>query len=305
MGIGKKTLRAAFDVVSENGFSSRKEIADSLGISTMSAHKAVDVLAAAELLEIDKNSPKSASARGRKTKSVIVSRKKLCLLIDFCKKNTYYSLSTLGRSIDNVQVVPYSDAQDLCVNFDIAASEILKFIERNDAKPAFVAVAIPDFDNNFNKNDCIASLTRLGLTPDIVVSGARGASEFCSSLFSGRFSFVSIDNRAWGCSFAEPQRMIAWENVKVGAHHGESFASVLQYESDEQKLCIYTNRFINTIDAVLSPDKIYVSSSSLPESVMAKLCENDKICNISADSPVLNGLLRHAKDKIFQEMFDN
>lgn len=299
MGIGKGTLRAVFDAVSENGISSRKEIADALGISAVSAHKAVDILCGAGLLEIDKELSKSTS-RGRKTESVIVSRKKLCLVIDFCKKNTYYSLSTLGNRINNIQVVPYSDSQDLEINFDISATEILKFIEINEAKPSFVAVAIPDFDDNFNTKDCIASLEKFGLAPDIVVSGARGASEFCSSLFCGRYAFVSVDNRAWGCSSLEPERMIPWESIKVGAHHGESFASVLQYESDEQKLCVYANRFINTIDAVLSPDRIFVAATSLPESVMAKLCENDKVCDISGDSPVLNGLLRLSKNKIFE-----
>ena len=195
--------------------------------------------------------------------------------------------------------------QDIEVNLDLAASHIARFLERNKIVPACVVISVPDFDDNFSIKDCESALSRVGLAPDIVISGARAASEFCSSLFSGRFAFVSIDNRAWGCSFAEPERMIPWENVKVGAHHGESFASVLQYESDEQKLCVYANRFINTIDAVLSPDKIFVASTSLPESVVENLKKNDKICDVSADSPVLNGLLSLAKAKMFREAFDN
>ena len=99
--------------------------------------------------------------------------------------------------------------------------------------------------------------------------------------------------------------MIPWESIKVGAHHGESFASVLHYEADEQKLCIYANRFVNTIDAVLSPDKIFIAATALSDSVMEKLRQNDKITDVSDEAPVLSGLLRLSRNEIFKEAFKN
>ncbi len=300
MGIGKGTLRAVFDIVSEKGTTSRKEISDILGISMVAAHNAVDALVESGLLAVEKDSLHNTSPRGRKSEDVIISLSKLCLLIDFCKKNINFAISPLCNKIDSFEVIPYSDMQDLEVNLDLAASHISRYIERNSAFPSFIAIAVPEFDNNFSTKDCENSLSRAGLKPDIIVSGAKAASEFCSSLWSGRYAFVSVDHHAWGCSSAEPERMIPWENLKVGAHHGESFASVLHYESDEQKLCIYANRFIGAIDAVLSPDNIFVAATALPETVMEKLCKNDKISDLSADTPVLNGLLRLAKDRIFE-----
>ena len=305
MGIGKGTLRAVFDIVSDKGITSRKEISDILGISMVAAHGAVDTLVESGILTVEKNSLHNTSPRGRKSEDVTVAPDKLCLLIDFCKKNINFAISSLGRSINSFETIPYSDMQDPEVNFDLAASHIARYIERNNAHPSFVAVAIPEFDKNFSIKDCESSLAKAGLKPDLIVSGAKAAGKFCSSLSDGRFSFVSVDHHVWGCSSAEPDRMLLWENIKVGAHHGESFASVLQYEKNEQNLCVYTKRFINAIDSVLSPDRIFISSTSLPDGVMDEIRKNEKLSDLSADSPVLNGLLEFAKDKIFQKALDN
>lgn len=304
MGIGKQTLRAVYDMVSESGVTSRKETSDALGISTVAAHKAVDTLVLSGLLSVEKDSLHNTSPRGRKSEDVVISPDKLCLIIDFCKKNINFSISPLYSKIDSFEIIPYSDLQDLEINLDLATSHISRFLERNQAVPSFVAVAIPEFDCNFSIKDCENALANAGLKPDLTVSGASAASEFFSSLSKSedRYAFVSIDNHAWGCSSAEPCRMILWESIKVGAHHGESFASVLQYEKNEQNLCIYARRFINAIDAVLAPDKIYVSASSLPDPVMEKLAENGKISDISSDTPVLNGLLRLSKDRFFHDI---
>ncbi len=305
MGIGKGTLRAVFDIVSEKGTTSRKEISDILGISMVSAHSAVDALVGSGLLAVKKNSLHNTSPLGRKSEDVIVSPDKLCLVIDFCKKNIHFSISTLCSSINSFEIIPYSDMQDPEVNFDLAASHIARFLERNKVASAYVAIAVPEFDKNFSTRDCESSLTRAGLKPDLIISGAKAGGEFCSSLSGGRYAFVSVDHHVWGCYSAEPERMISWKNIKVGAHHGESFASVLQYEKSEQNLCIYTKRFINAIDSVLSPDRIFISSTSLPDGVMNEIRKNEKLSDLSADSPVLNGLLRLAKDKIFQQAFEN
>ena len=305
MGISKKTCREVFDIVSKSGISSRKEISEKLGISTVAVHNAVEMLVSRELLSVEKDSLHNTSPRGRKSEDVVVSRERLALLVDFCKKNIYFSISPLCSRIGSFEIIPYSDMLDAEVNFDIAASEIFKFIERNNVKPSFVAIAVPTFDDNFSVKDCKAALSKVGLSPDMIVSGASAASELCSSLSNERFVFVSIDNRAWGCHSAEPERMIPWDSIKVGAHHGESFASVLQYESDEQKLSVYANRFIGAIDAVLSPERIFVSATALPEAVVENLKKNDKISDISAEMPVLNGLLGLSKNIIFNQNFNN
>ena len=305
MRIGKGTLRAAFDIASEKGTTSRKEISSALGISMVAAHAAVDALVEARLLSVEKDSPQSTSSRGRKSEGVMISGEKLCLVIDFCKKNVNFAISPLYNRINSFEIIPYSDMLDIEVNLDIAASEIKRFIERNNAQPSFVALAIPEFDENFSIKDCTTALKKVGLVPDLIVSGATAASEFCASISNERFAFATIDNRVWGCSFAEPRRMIPWESIKVGAHHGESFASVLHYETDEQKLCIYANRFINSIDAVLSPDKIFITATALPDAVMKKLRENEKVVDLSADTPVLNGLLRLSRNEIFNRSFNN
>ena len=305
MGIGKGTLRAVFDIVSEKGTTSRKEISDILGISMVAAHNAVDALVESGFLSVEKDSLRNTSPRGRKSEDVIISPSKLCLIIDFCKKNINFSISPLCSKIDSFEAIPYSDIQDLEVNLDLAASHIARYIERNNARPSFVAVAIPEFDKNFSTRDCENSLARAGLPPDLIVSGAKAGSEFCSSLSGGRYAFVSVDHHAWGCSSAEPDRMLLWENIKVGAHHGESFASVLQYDKNEQNLCVYTKRFINAIDSVLSPNRIFISSTSLPDGVMDEIRKNEKLSDLSADSPVLNGLLKLSKNEIFNQSFDN
>ena len=128
MGIGKKTLRAVFDIVSEKSISSRKEISDALGISMVATHSAVDMLTSAGLLSVEKDSLHSTSPRGRKSEGVIVSRDKLALVIDFCKKNINFSVSPLYDRIDSFEIIPYSDMQDIEVNLDLAASHIARFL---------------------------------------------------------------------------------------------------------------------------------------------------------------------------------
>ena len=138
MGIGKNTLKRAFDEVSRREHLTRKELARLLGTSEVSAGRAVDALVGAGLLSVSKG-----NADGRVSDIISASDSRLCLLIDLCEKGVSFALSSPEREVREVYSLPFLHMRDPNSNLIIALSDIVKHIKSLEKSPDVIAVAFP------------------------------------------------------------------------------------------------------------------------------------------------------------------
>jgi hypothetical protein len=295
MGIGINTLKRAFDEIWANEHLTRKELAKRLGTSDVSAGRAVDALVGAGLLSLAKG-----NEGGRISDIVSVSKDKLCLLIDLCGRSVSFAVTSPTREAASVRSLPFLHMRDIDANLSIALSDIVRYMNINSISPDVIAVAVPNTVGSPEPEFYNDALKACGLRADIVISGAEAACKHFDKL-SDSFAFLSIDPIIWGFSSAEPSRMLDWGKIKVGAHHGESFAGVLSYDTDPDHLKIYLRRILTSINTVLAPERLFVSSSFLPEAVMNTINEITNAENVSDCTPVISGLLCFAKDKLFEK----
>lgn len=302
MGIGTKTLKRAFDTVWARGSITRKELSELICISEVSAGRAIDSLVSAGLLSLSKG-----IVNGRSTDIISASADRSCLLIDLCEKGVSFSVSSRSEAESDIRSLSFLHMRDADANLSIALSDIVKHIRTNGLRPDTVAVAIPNTAGSPDPKHFTDALSACGLHADIIVSGADAAYKYFESASKKNksFAFLSIAPVIWGFSSADPSRMLDWGKIKVGAHHGESFESVLSYDTDEEHLKIYLRRVLASLNAVLAPDKIFVASSFLPESVMNVIGELSNAENVSHSNPIMGGLLCLAKDRLFEKFILN
>ena len=295
MGIGNETLKRAFDAVWEHGYLTRKNLAKLINSSEVSSGRAVDILVNAGLLSLSKG-----NAAGRVSDIISISKDRLCLLINLCGTNVRFSVIPLSGPID-IHSSPLLSLRDESSNLSIALSNIARYISVNCISLDSIAVAIPNISGSPEPEFFIQALSDCGLCPDVIVSGADAASKSLNS----RFAFMSVGQVIWGCSWAEPSRMLDWGKIKVGAHHGESLASVLSYDTDAEHLKVYLKRALSSISTILSPDRLYITSSFLPEAVIDITNEMKLVENVSNRDPIMYGLLRFAGESLFQKFILN
>ena len=127
MGVGNHTLKAVFDVVAKHGSVSRREIAELLGISHVSAGEAVDLLVANKLLTVVKD---NSHLKGRPTDRISVNKSLHILLIDASGKDIYYSLPSLGDASASPEIISHLYDLDVESNLVAAICEIKQALIR-------------------------------------------------------------------------------------------------------------------------------------------------------------------------------
>ena len=300
MGIGRDTLHRAYRLICDKGMTTRKELAELLEASDVSAGKAAGALVDSGLISVSKD-----TILGRKTDIFIPSQSKRILLIDACRTNISFTLTPVERSVKLIQTIPHIHRLDIDSNLTIVASDIARFLDKEKAIPDVVAVAYAPVSEHPVNTLLTYALKHSGIKTDLMISGSVAACEYCTSLcgVGETFAFTQVNNLMWGCVSDFPDRMLDWRRIKVGNHHGESMGSVLSYDTDPEHLLIYFKRFFTTVDSVVSPDRIFISSSYLPEKMLQRLSLDTKVENLSSSLPVMNGLFSLAKDKLFEKTF--
>ena len=239
----------------------------------------------------------------RKTDIFAPGESKNILLIDACRTNIAFALTPPAARVSKINTIPHLHRHDIDYNLTVAASDIAKFLDRQNVSPDVVAVTYAPISEYPIKPLLTHALEHSGIKADLMISGSVAACEFCSSLCAQgeTFAFTQVNDLMWGCVSDSPNRMLDWRRVKVGNNHGESMGSVLSYDTDPTHLLIYFKRFFNAIDSVVSPDRMFISSSFLPSKMLQKLCLDTNIEDLSASLPVMNGLFSLAKDKLFEK----
>lgn len=302
MGIGRETLHRAYRLICDKGMTTRKELAELLQTSEVSAGKAAAALIGSELISVSK-----VTVSGRKTDVFTPNASKKILLIDACRTNIAFALTPLTAKVDSIKTIPHLHLRDIDFNLSVAASDIAKYLDSQNQVPDAVAVAYAPISRYPVKPLLSYALEHSGIKTDIMISGSVAACEYCSSVCGEgeTFAFTQVNDLMWGCVSAFPDRMLDWGKIKVGNNHGESIGSVLSYDTNAEHLLIYFKRFFGAVDSVVSPDRMFISSSYLPEKMLNRLCLDTKAENLSASLPVMNGLFSLAKDTLFEKAIFN
>lgn len=297
------TVSRVFYSVAKDNLHTRKEIAETLGVSIVTVGKAVELLITYGILSARE---KCESDIGRRSDFLEVSTDTKVLLLDLCERNLSYSLSPLGEASSNIITIPYVDSLDFADNLILLINDVKKHL---DVVPAKIIVAVPgEVDGGRVKNaliedysffDVADTLSKRGLCPDMIISCANAIET--SNEFRHGDAFVSVSNCVWG-SFGRG-KIENWGNVTVDNRGELMYAEALRCSLDEDKTVDYSLRFLRALDGVLSPGRILLSCDRLSDSEFALLKRNiPKLVLVSANEMIFDGLMELAIAEILKEI---
>lgn len=311
MGVGNHTLKAVFDVVVKHGSVSRREIAELLGISHVSVCEAVEVLVKNDFLKVGRDKYRR---KGRPTAEISVNKSLHILLIDASGKDIYYSIPSLGDASASPEIISHLYDLDAESNLVAAICEIKQALIRKNIKPFYTFLAVPgeisEGDGKIVKSYCRElegiSIARLmsdrGLAPDLALSASAAADQFCRDITSENFIYISVDNGVWGSVSSEMGRFFVWNGVKVSTDHVLPYSEILKCGCDGERYRVYTERLIGTLRTAFNTDKVFLSARGLPGNAREMLGEDPGTANVTAEEPILTGMLKIAEKKIFEKI---
>ena len=135
-----------------------------------------------------------------------------------------------------------------------------------------------------------ASLTDVFKKHSIIPTGMVSSSDAVSLYCGSDTLFVYVGNYVWGSFDRRLLKNIS--NVPIGRNMTLTYADVLRCADRPKKMTEYTLRFLQTLDAVLSPDTIMLHTGRLSNDDKATLCSALPKLKCSDDvSPVFYGLM--------------
>ncbi len=275
-------IEKTLDLILE-GSKTKREIADRLGVSAMSAGKAVKLLADNDIIISDSK----YGDVGRKSELWEISEARQILLIDLTADDLTYSLSPMSSDRIEVMKLEYNSSLDFTDNISLLLTHALKH-----SKPALTIVAVDDSYRSDNAGEDLENVfSRHGLSDVIFVELQKAVK------LSENDVFIYIGKRIFG-TFGRG-RTEELSGVPVGGiTYGESIRCALCGE----KLTEYTVRFFEVINAVLNPRRILFTSELLPRSVKDAVSSRfDNVFTLD-ESPVFDGLMAKAVEETLKNI---
>ncbi len=298
-------LKRVYYSICDESLHTRKEIAEHIDVSTVTVGKAVATLTKNGFII---SNGKLSGELGRKSEFLDIFASNNVLLIDLTSDDFSYSLSPMSRdSIDPVQL-EYVSSLDFADNLSLLLSHIRSSV-KEIPRSVFVAVPGTYLDGRLAKTHIsdysTVSLTdiftKYSIIPTEIISCYDITSRHCDSV-SQDTVFVYVGNQVWGSFKGKYLKSIS--NVPVGGSLPLTYADALKCANSSAKITKYTLRFLDTLDAVLSPDTILLHSErfsreelSALSSRMTKLKLSDSI------SPVFYGLMDLCIDRALNKKF--
>ena len=297
------TLSNVFFAVANKNLHTRKDIALHLGVSVVTVGKAVEVLTKSGLLCMI---GKGSGDIGRKSDFIDVSQSKKALLVNLCGKNLSYSFSPMSDDFIDIHTIPYSHSLDFADNVSLLISAIKR---RLDIAPCKILIAVPgDPDNGKISNSYLKDYSGInikelfenqGLDPDVMISGAV-AVESCDD-FGENDVFVSVSDNIWG-TFGRG-RTEKWSNVPVDNRLNLTYADSLQCSLEEERIAMYSLRFLSALENILTPDRILFSCDRLTDDTINDIKSKiSKLECVSGGTLIFNGLMKLASMEILKEI---
>ena len=297
------TVERVFYAIAKDNLHTRREIADALGLSFVTVTKTVYTLISAGLIsQIGKNE----SDVGRKSDFLDVSPSASVLLINLCGENLSYFYSYLCDSSSGIVSLPYLDSLDFADNLLILINHIKKHVS---ATPLSVAVAVPGeivggrisnaYITDYPGFDIISMFNGKGITIDIMMSAANAVEASC--LYGVDDAFISVSKATWG-TFGRG-RIERWGNITVDSRNLLSFDKAICSSSNENIIADYSLRLINTIDHVISPERILFSCDRISdERIDIMRTTSAKLVKVDTNEMILDGLMELAVKDILKKI---
>ena len=295
--------KQVFYSICYNDLHTRKEIAEKLGVSNVSVGKAVDTLISRDLISAQ---GKISGLVGRKSEFLDVSDKNSVLLIDLTEDDFSFSFSTL--SIDSIAPIKleYVSSMDFEGNLSLLLSNARS---RIPTEPCCVFVAVPGIPidgklidthvKDYPMSSIIDAVSKHFNAQTHIVSGAVAVDSHYGEYQSDTL-FVHIGRYVWGGFNGRYPKDIS--KIKVGGAIPLTYSDALMCTAEASKMADYTTRFIDNLDAVLSPNTIFISSDRFSSEELSIICSRNLKLHIApSPSPVFCGLMRLCTDTIFEK----
>ena len=282
-------LKQVYYAICKDSLHTRKEIAEYIGVSTVTVGKAVDTLTQNGFIT---SRGKLSGELGRKSEFLDISDNNV-LLIDLTSDDFSYSISPMSRdSIDPLRV-EYIGSLDFTDNLSLLLSHIRSSVADI---PKLIFVAVPGINLNGSlvethvSDYSTASLADVfekhSIIPTEIVSCSNAVSLYCGN----NDLFVYVGNYVWGSIARNYLKNIS--DIPIGGSDALTYADALKCADGPKKMTEYTLRFLKTLDAVLSPDTIMLYTGRFSSDDKATLCSALPKLKCSDDvSPVFYGLM--------------
>ncbi len=276
----ERVLNAIID-----GLHTRRDIAEALGVSQMAVGKAVRVLSDGNVISVF---GKAEGELGRKSEFLDISENRLVLLLDLTGDGFAYSLSPMSSDRINIKHFEYNSALDFGDNISVLLSHISRL-----PKPAIALAAIElKLRADYSGEDILEIFKRCGFESTVFV----GANE--TPILADGEAYIYIGKQIFGIYGGKLHEL---QNVPVSAEL--TYGDAIKCAPPADALSEYTGRFVRTIDAVLSPRRIFVSSALLPKKVRDDLTACLPKLEFSSPSELMmQGLMAKAVEKTIKNI---
>lgn len=301
MRSGFDTLCAVFDAITIDNLTTKREIAEMLGLSVVSVSKSVNELIQAGLIVSDGN----IATGGRRSSSLSPAYFTKYPIVDLSTKPFSYTFAYLGETIAkrgtsaSVEFVPYIRDLDFTENVSMLVN---KLSSQCGAVTAAIALPSPsEFPEDHLGDDILSMFTRRGFIPAVTVSRASAVAASPSVLKAPSPAiYVSIDKNVSGMYFGDSVLSFNWNSVTVD---GMPFSEILKCAQDAQSLADKTEKLLRSASEYFGAKAILLDTYDLPaETVDILLDSMDILEDVTFSSPVHEGLCRLLTEKLITEI---
>ena len=302
MKSGYEALRAVFDAITLDNLTTRREIADKVGLSVVSVSKAVSELIDAGLIISDG----CVSTGGRRSGSLSPAYLAKYLIVDLCSKPFSYTFAYLGESISakgtatSVRYLPYLRDLDFAENVSLLVNKIAP----QCGAVTYAAVALPEpseYPEDFLGDDIISIFTRRGIAVKTAVSKTDAVVASPSVLSSpSPLLYVSISDRVSAIYVGRSVIVLNWDSVNID---GLKFSDILKCAQSPEGLAAKTEKLLRSASEILGAKTVLLDTYELPaETVDILLGRMDNVEDVTFASPVHEGLSRLLAEKLISEI---
>lgn len=292
-------LRKVYYAISKDNLHSRREIAESLGISVVTVGKAIESLTAKGII---KNCGKISGGLGRKSDFIEISNENKVLLINLFENRFSYSLSPMSSDHIDIISFPYVDSLDFTDNL-LMFSSFLR--DRLPCDLLKTIISIPgEYENGRITNTVLGDYSGADLR-DIFGNFISDDTIFISSASAIKRSisfgdddvYVSLEATPWG-TFGK-NNLQNFSNIPVESKFNLTISEAMKTSFvDNKNILRYVLHFLRVLDGVLSPDRILFASYFDEELIDEINIQIPKLISVKSDDLIYDGLMEIAIDRI-------
>jgi hypothetical protein len=303
MKSGFKTLCDVFDAITIDNITTKRGIADRLGLSVVSVSKATRELLDAGLISSSGSVP--SGGRCAEAFSPVCSAK--YAVVNLCEKPFTYSIVYLGESLSaddrdalKVKTVPYIRDLDFAENVARLANMLAELDDRISA----AAIALPSpgtIPQDYLGDDIPSLFERRGISPLVMVTKPDALSASPTVMRMPLPSlYLFIGRNVRGVYLGRTALELDWDSIKVD---GLKFSDVLRCASAPSLLAARIEKLIASASELLGVRSVMLDTTYITTETVDLLLDSiPYLEDVTFNSPVHEGLSHLLAEKFISEI---